>query len=122
LGARHVHPTAEELEQQPRRLAEDARHGTSDVVTVQGEPVMLTLPLGKAAGTSEERLALAVTLCERDVLTLGLAAKVAGLSHGQMIGEWLLTKDARAHLVAGGRRHRTRQCSHCVALKLRSGL
>jgi predicted HTH domain antitoxin len=79
--------TAEELEQQPKRLLDDARRGTSDVVTVQGEPVMLTLPLGETAGSSEERLALAVSLYERDVLSLGLAAKVAGLSYSQMIDE-----------------------------------
>lgn len=79
--------TSEELELQPARLLEDARRGTSDVVTVRGEPVMLTLPLGQAAGSSAERLALAASLYERDVLSLGLAAKVAGLSHSQMIDE-----------------------------------
>ena len=79
--------TAEELEHQPRRLLDDARCGASDVVTVQGEPVMLTLPLGQTAGSGEERLALAVSLYERDVLSLGLTAKVAGLCYGQMIDE-----------------------------------
>ena len=79
--------TSEELELQPERLLDDAKRGTSDVVTVQGEPVMLTLPLGATAGTNAERLALAVVLYERDVLSLGLAAMVAGLSYGQMIDE-----------------------------------
>ena len=79
--------TSEELERQPERLLDDARRGTSDVVTVQGEPVMLTLPLGQTAGSSAERLAMAVSLYERDVLSLGLAAKVAGLSYSQMIDE-----------------------------------
>jgi len=79
--------TSEELEQQPERLLDDARRGTSDIVTVQGEPVMLTLPLGQSAGSSEERLALAVSLYERDILPLGLAAKVAGLTYSQMIDE-----------------------------------
>jgi predicted HTH domain antitoxin len=79
--------TAEELEHQPDRLLNDAKQGTSDVVTVQGEPVMLTLPLGEAAGSSAERLALAVALYEREVLSLGLAAKVAGLSYRRMIDE-----------------------------------
>jgi len=79
--------TSEELELQPERLLDDAKRGTSDVVTVQGEPVMLTLPLGATAGTNAERLALAVALYERDILSLGLAAKVAGLSYSQMIDE-----------------------------------
>jgi len=79
--------TAEELDHQPRRLLDDACRGTSDVVTVQGEPVMLTLPLGLGAGSSPERLELAIALYERDVLSLGLAAKAAGLSYGQMVDE-----------------------------------
>ena len=79
--------TSEELERQPERLLADASNGTSDVVTVQGEPVMLTLPLGRHAGTNAERLELGVTLYERDLLSLGLAAKVAGLSYSQMIDE-----------------------------------
>jgi antitoxin (DNA-binding transcriptional repressor) of toxin-antitoxin stability system len=79
--------TSKELEQQPERLLDDARRGTPDVVTVQGEPIMLTLPLGQATGSSAERLALAVSLYERDVLSLGLAAKVAGLSCSQTIDE-----------------------------------
>lgn len=79
--------TSEELEQQPERLLDDARQGTADIVTVRGVPVMLTLPLGPTAGSGAERLELAVTLYERDVLSLGLAAKVAGLSYSQMIDE-----------------------------------
>ena len=79
--------TSEELELQPKRLLDDARRGTSDVVTVQGEPVMLTLPLGPTATPIAERVELAVTLYERDVLSLGLAAKAAGLSYSQMIDE-----------------------------------
>lgn len=79
--------TSEELDRQPERLLDDARRGTSDVVTEAGEPLMLTLPLGKNSGSSAERLELAVTLYERDVLSLGLTAKVAGLSYSQMIDE-----------------------------------
>lgn len=79
--------TAEELERDPKRLIDDAKLGTSDVVTDQGEPVMLTLPLGRAAPSSAERVDLAVLLYERDVLTLGLAAKAAGMSYGRMIDE-----------------------------------
>ncbi len=79
--------TAEELELQPGRLLDDARRRASDVVTVQGKPIMLTLPLGENAGSSAERLELAVLLYEGNVLSLGLAAKVAGLSHSKMIDE-----------------------------------
>ena len=79
--------TADEVNSQPGRLLADAQRGQSDIVTVGGEPVMLTLPLGVAAGSAAERLELGVTLYERDLLSLGLAAKVAGLGYSQMIDE-----------------------------------
>ena len=79
--------TSDDLELQPTRLLDDARQGQSDVVTERGEPVMLTLPLGASAGSDAERIGLAVTLYERDLLSLGLAAKAAGMSYSQMIDE-----------------------------------
>lgn len=79
--------TAEEVNAQPQRLLDDARNGQADVVTIDGEPAMLTLPLGPASGDSTERLNLAVSLYERDLVSLGLAAKVAGLSYGRMVDE-----------------------------------
>lgn len=79
--------TAEELYAQPQRLLDDARKGQADVVTVDGEPAMLTLPLGPAGGDSSERLNLAISLYERDLVSLGLAAKVAGLPYARMVDE-----------------------------------
>ncbi len=48
---------------------------------------MLTLPLSQTAGLGAERLALAVALYECDVLSLGLATKVARLSYSQLIDD-----------------------------------
>ncbi|MCU0922946.1 MAG: UPF0175 family protein [Burkholderiaceae bacterium] len=79
--------TAEEVTAQPQRLLDDARKGQADVVTIDGEPAMLTLPLGPASGDSTERLNLAISLYEREQLSLGLAAKVAGVSYSRMIDE-----------------------------------
>jgi predicted HTH domain antitoxin len=79
--------TADEVTEQPRRLLENALRGQADIVMLDGEPVMLTLPLGPAAGDAAERLALAITLYERDLVSLGLASKVAGLGYSQMIDE-----------------------------------
>lgn len=79
--------TADELAQQPQRLLDDARRGESDIVVIDGEPVMLTLPLGQGSGSGAERLELAVTLFDRDLVSLGLASKIAGLSYSQMIDE-----------------------------------
>jgi predicted HTH domain antitoxin len=48
---------------------------------------MPTLPLGPASGDDVERLNLAISLYERDQISLGLAAKVAGLPYSRMIDE-----------------------------------
>lgn len=79
--------TLDEVVEQPQRLLDDARRGESDIVVVRSEPVMLTLPLGRTAGSDAERLELAVALFDRDVVSLGLASKIAGLSYSQMIDE-----------------------------------
>ena len=79
--------TSEELQQHPERLLDDAKRGASNVVTEHGEPVMLTLPLGHAGGSSAERLALAVVLYEHGSLSLGQTANVAGLSYSETIDE-----------------------------------
>ena len=79
--------TAEQVNAQPQRLLDDARMGQADVVTVDGEPAMLTLPLGPASGDGTQRLNLAISLYERDQVSLGLAAKVAGLPYSRMIDE-----------------------------------
>jgi len=65
--------TADEVNQQPHRLLEDAHRGQAHIVLLDGEPIMLTLPLGPAAGGAVERLALAITLYERALVSLGLA-------------------------------------------------
>lgn len=77
--------TTDEVTAEPLRLLEDARKGQADMVLAEGEPLMLTVPLLAAGGSNAERLELAVTLYERDVLSLGLAAKVAGLSYSRMV-------------------------------------
>jgi predicted HTH domain antitoxin len=79
--------TAEELKDQPQRLLDDARNGQGDIVLIEGEPAMLTMPLGANAGTPAALLELAVALYEADQISLGRAAEVAGLAYSQMIDE-----------------------------------
>ena len=79
--------TSDELEQHPHRLLDDARQGTSDIVTIDGEPAMLTLPFGPQTDTAAALLDLAVALYESDQISIGRAAEVAGLAYGQMIDE-----------------------------------
>ena len=77
----------DELRRQPQVVLDDAKRGESALVTVDGEPMMLALPLGPLSGNRPERLELAVSLYERDLLSLGLASKVAGLSYSRMVDE-----------------------------------
>ncbi len=77
----------DELRRQPQVVLDDAKRGESALVTVDGEPMMLALPLGPLSGNMPERLELAVSLYERDLLSLGLASKVAGLSYSRMVDE-----------------------------------
>jgi len=79
--------TAEEVTTQPQRLLDDARKGPSDMVLVEGRPLLLTIPLPLDAGLPEALLELAVALYESDQVSLGRAAEVAGLPYSQMIDE-----------------------------------
>lgn len=79
--------TADDLNRQPQRLIEDAQRGDSAIVTVAGEPVLLALPLGKGLDSQPVLLEMAVTLFNREQISLGLAARLAGLSYSEMIDE-----------------------------------
>jgi prevent-host-death family protein len=79
--------TADEMKRQPQQLLDDAQRGEPAIVTVAGEPVMMTLPLGKGIDSSATLIDLAATLFDREQISLGLAARVAGLSCSEMIDE-----------------------------------
>ena len=71
----------------PDRLLADARGGSIALVTQDGEPVLLALPLGKGSESPAAKLELAVALFDREQVSLGLAAQIAGLSYGEMVDE-----------------------------------
>lgn len=77
----------EDLNRQPQQLLDDARRGEPAIVTVDGEPVMLTLPLGRGMGAQSVLLDLAATLYDREQISLGMAARIAGLGYGEMMDE-----------------------------------
>lgn len=79
--------TADDLNRQPQRLIDDAQRGDPAIVTVDGEPVLLALPLGKGLDVQPVLLELAATLFDREQISLGLAARLAGLSYSEMIDE-----------------------------------
>lgn len=79
--------SADDLARQPQRLIDDAQRGDSAIVTVGGEPVLLALPLGKGLEAQPVLLDLAATLFDREQISLGLAARLAGLSYSEMVDE-----------------------------------
>lgn len=79
--------TADELKRQPQQLIDDAQRGEPALVTRDGEPVLLAVPLGKGIESHEVRVHLAATLFDREQISLGLAARIAGLSYSEMIDE-----------------------------------
>lgn len=79
--------TDDDLKRQPQAMLDDARRGEPALVTVNGEAVMMTVPLGKGLASPAVRLELAARLYDSEQLSLGLAARIAGLSHSEMIDE-----------------------------------
>lgn len=77
--------TAEDLSRQPQRLLDDAARGQASLVTRAGEPVLLAVPLGAGVDTGEVRLELAARLYDSEQISLGVAARIAGLSYSSMI-------------------------------------
>jgi predicted HTH domain antitoxin len=79
--------TTNDLAAQPGRLLDDARNGQADMVLSDGQPLMLTVPLGGDAGSPRALLELAVALYQADRISLGRAAEVAGLPYARMVDE-----------------------------------
>ena len=79
--------TAEELARQPQRLLDHAARGEPSLVTQAGEPVLLAVPLGAGLDTREVRLELAARLYDREQISLGVAARIAGLSYSEITDE-----------------------------------
>jgi predicted HTH domain antitoxin len=77
----------EDLAKQPRRLLDDAQRGEATLVVDDGIAVMLAVPLGAGLDAPEVRVEFAARLFDREQISLGLAAKIAGLSYSEMIDE-----------------------------------
>ena len=79
--------TSDELNASPQRLVDDTRRGEPALVTRDGEPLMLCVPLGRGIESLAVRLEVSVNLFDREHISLGLAAQIAGLSQSEMIDE-----------------------------------
>lgn len=79
--------TTDDLQREPQRLLDDAQRGLSSIVTRNGLPVMLAVPLGPGEASRGVRLDIAASLYDREQISLGLAARIAGLCYSDMINE-----------------------------------
>ena len=71
----------------PDKLLSDAQGGEIAVVTQDGEPVFMAVPMGASIDSPSVRLELAVYLFDREQVSIGVASRIAGLSIGEMIDE-----------------------------------
>ena len=79
--------TTEELNRQPQQLIDDAQRGEPAMVLRKGEPVFMSVPLGKGGASQAVRVEFAVNLYDREQISLGLAARIAGWSISELIDE-----------------------------------
>lgn len=79
--------TPEQLKEHPLQLVQDAQRGEAVVVTRDGEPILVTVPLAAGGASRAVRLEAAVDLYQRDEVSLGLAARIAGLTYSAMVDE-----------------------------------
>ena len=79
--------TDDELRRTPDTLFDNEHQGQLTVVTTNGQPVVLALPLGSGPALHAALLDLAATLYDRELISLGKAARIAGLSYSEMMDE-----------------------------------
>lgn len=79
--------TVDEMKCSPDRLVADIARGEAALVTQGGEPVFMAVPLGEGLDAGSVRTELAVRLFDREQISIGVAARIAGLSVSEMIDE-----------------------------------
>lgn len=79
--------TDEDLQREPEKLLAEARRGQITLITTNGRPVMLAVPLADGVPMRSALLDLAAALYDREEISLGTAARIAGLSYSEMIDE-----------------------------------
>ena len=77
----------EQFLEHPDTLLSDAHSGAIAVVTQDGEPVFMAVPMGASLDSPGVRLELAVSLFDRGQVSISVASRIAGLSISEMIDE-----------------------------------
>lgn len=79
--------TVNEANNHLQQLVADAVRGEPALVMQDGQPLFMAVPMGEGLDAREVRLELAVTLFDREQISVGIAARIAGLSTSDMIDE-----------------------------------
>jgi predicted HTH domain antitoxin len=77
--------SVEQLIKSPAKLIEEAESGQVAIVTKGGRPLFLAVPYDERLANEDVHVAVAVRLYENEVISIGRAAKIAGLSIGEFI-------------------------------------
>ena len=79
--------SVEQFLEHPDTLLSDMRDGVISVITQDGEPVFMAVPMGVSLDGQDVRLELAVSLFDRGQVSIGVASRIAGLSISETIDE-----------------------------------
>ncbi len=79
--------SVEQFLEHPDKLLSDAQGGEIAVVTQDGAPVFMAVPMGESLDRQTVRLELAVSLFDRELVSIGIASRIAGLSVGELTDE-----------------------------------
>jgi predicted HTH domain antitoxin len=79
--------SVEQFLEHPDKLLSEAQGGEIALVTQDGEPVFMAVPMGASLDTRKVRLEIAASLFDREQVSIGVASRIAGLSISEMIDE-----------------------------------
>ncbi len=79
--------SVEQFLEHPDRVLSDAQLGEIDIVTRDDEPVLMAVPMGQSLDSPGVRMELAMSLFDRDQVSVGVASRIAGLSIRETIDE-----------------------------------
>ena len=79
--------SVEQFLEHPDKFLSDAQGGKIAVVTQDGEPVLMAVPMGASLDGQRIRLELAVSLFDQELVSIGVASRIAGSSIVDMIDE-----------------------------------
>jgi len=77
--------TIRDLRERTGDLVRDAEAGKLSIITKHGQPVFLAVPFDESLLREGVRVALAVKLFDDEVVSLGKAAKLAGMPQSEFI-------------------------------------